>query len=128
LGLGNNPKAALITRGLAEMTRLACSCGARSETLAGLAGMGDLVLTCTGHLSRNRSVGFELGRGRQLGEIIGSMRTVAEGVKTTEATVELARLHGIEMPITQQVHRILQNQISPRAAIRELMERKLRNE
>jgi glycerol-3-phosphate dehydrogenase (NAD(P)+) len=128
LGLGNNPKAALITRGLAEMTRLACSCGARSETLAGLAGMGDLVLTCTGQLSRNRSVGFELGRGRKLAEIIGSMRTVAEGVKTTEATVELARLHGIEMPITRQVHRILQNQISPRAAIGELMERKLRDE
>jgi glycerol-3-phosphate dehydrogenase (NAD(P)+) len=128
LGLGHNPKAALITRGLAEMTRLACSCGARSETLAGLAGMGDLVLTCTGHLSRNRSVGFELGRGRELAEIIGSMRAVAEGVKTTEATVELARLHGIEMPITRQVHRILQNQISPRAAIRELMERKLRDE
>ena len=128
LGLGHNPKAALITRGLAEMTRLACSCGARSETLAGLAGMGDLVLTCTGHLSRNRSVGFELGRGRELTEIISSMRAVAEGVKTTEATVELARLHGIEMPITRQVHNILQNQISPGAAIRELMERKLRDE
>ena len=128
LGLGNNPKAALITRGLAEMTRLACSCGARGETLAGLAGMGDLVLTCTGQLSRNRSVGFELGRGRQLGDIIGSMRAVAEGVKTTEATVELARLHGIEMPITRQVYRILRNEISPRAAIRELMERRLRDE
>jgi glycerol-3-phosphate dehydrogenase (NAD(P)+) len=128
LGLGNNPKAALITRGLAEMTRLACACGARSETLGGLAGMGDLVLTCTGQLSRNRSVGFELGRGRELSEIIGSMRMVAEGVRTTEATVELARLHGVEMPITWQVHRILQNHVPPRVAIRELMERRLKEE
>jgi glycerol-3-phosphate dehydrogenase (NAD(P)+) len=128
LGLGHNPKAALITRGLAEMTRLACACGARSETLAGLAGMGDLVLTCTGNLSRNRHVGVELGKGRKLSEIMQSMREVAEGVMTTEAAVALARLHKVEMPITLQVQRILQDQISPRDAIRELMERSLKNE
>jgi glycerol-3-phosphate dehydrogenase (NAD(P)+) len=128
LGLGHNPTAALITRGLAEMTRLACACGARRETLAGLAGMGDLVLTCTGHLSRNRTVGVELGQGRKLTEIIGSMRMVAEGVKTTAATVALAAQHAIEMPITQQVHRILEGQVSPREAIRELMERTLKEE
>jgi glycerol-3-phosphate dehydrogenase (NAD(P)+) len=128
LGLGHNPKAALITRGLAEMTRLACECGARSETLAGLAGMGDLVLTCTGNLSRNRRVGVELGKGRKLSEIMQSMREVAEGVVTTKAAVALARLHKVEMPITWQVQRILQDQISPRDAIRELMERSLKNE
>ena len=113
---------------LAEMTRLACACGARRETLAGLAGMGDLVLTCTGDLSRNRTVGYELGKGRKLAEIIGSMRMVAEGVKTTAATVMLAAQHGIEMPITQQVHRILEGQITPREAIRQLMERALKDE
>ncbi len=128
LGLGHNPTAALITRGLAEMTRLACACGARRETLAGLAGMGDLVLTCTGDLSRNRSVGVELGKGRKLAEIIRPMRMVAEGVKTTKATVALAARHGVEMPITQQVHRILEGQTSPREAIRELMERTLKDE
>jgi glycerol-3-phosphate dehydrogenase (NAD(P)+) len=128
LGLGHNPKAALITRGLAEIGRLACSCGARSETLAGLAGMGDLVLTCTGDLSRNRRVGIELGRGRKLDEILGSMQMVAEGVKTTEATVALAEKHGIEMPITYQVYRILKGFIAPRDAIRQLMERRLKTE
>lgn len=128
LGLGHNPKAALITRGLAEMTRLACACGGRGETLAGLAGMGDLVLTCTGDLSRNRSVGVELGRGKKLAEIIGSMHEVAEGVKTTSATVALADRHAAEMPITRQVERLLQDRISPRDAIRELMERALKDE
>jgi glycerol-3-phosphate dehydrogenase (NAD(P)+) len=128
LGLGHNPKAALITRGIAEMTRLASACGARSETLAGLAGVGDLVLTCTGNLSRNRAVGFELGKGRSLSEIVASTHTVAEGVKTTAATVELARKYGIEMPITHKVHQILQGTISPRDAIRELMGRSLKNE
>jgi len=128
LELGHNPKAALVTRGLAEMTRLACACGARSETLAGLAGMGDLVLTCTGDLSRNRRVGAELGKGRKLSDIIGSMRMIAEGVKTTEATVALATKHGIEMPITNQVYRILQGLVSPKDAIRELMERSLKTE
>jgi glycerol-3-phosphate dehydrogenase (NAD(P)+) len=128
LGLGHNPTAALITRGLAEMTRLACACGGRRETLAGLAGMGDLVLTCTGDLSRNRRVGIELGRGRKLADILASMRMVAEGVKTTKATVALAERHGVEMPITQQVNRILNGEISPRDAIRELMERSLKEE
>jgi len=128
LKLGHNPTAALITRGLAEITRLACACGARRETLAGLAGLGDLVLTCTGELSRNRMVGIELGKGRKLAEILGSMRMVAEGVKTTPATVALAAKHRIEMPITQQVLRILEGQTSPREAIRELMERTLKDE
>ena len=128
LGLGHNPVAALITRGLAEISRLACACGAKRETLAGLAGMGDLVLTCTGDLSRNRTVGVELGRGRRLAEIIGSMRMVAEGVKTTYATVALAGRYGVEMPITTQVHRIFEGQVAPREAIRELMERTLKDE
>jgi glycerol-3-phosphate dehydrogenase (NAD(P)+) len=128
LGLGHNPTAALITRGLAEMTRLACACGGKRETLAGLAGMGDLVLTCTGELSRNRTVGVELGKGRKLDDILGSMRMVAEGVKTTQATVALAAQHHVEMPITRQVHRILEGEVSPREAIRELMERSLKEE
>jgi glycerol-3-phosphate dehydrogenase (NAD(P)+) len=128
LGLGHNPKAALITRGLAEMTRLACACGARGETLSGLAGMGDLVLTCTGDLSRNRRVGIELGKGRTLQDIVASMHMVAEGVKTTGATVALARIHQVEMPITNQVYRILGGKITPRDAIRELMERSLKTE
>jgi glycerol-3-phosphate dehydrogenase (NAD(P)+) len=128
LGLGHNPVAALITRGLAEISRLACACGAKRETLAGLAGMGDLVLTCTGDLSRNRTVGVELGRGRRLAEIIVSMRMVAEGVKTTYATVALAGRYGVEMPITTQVHRIFEGQVAPREAIRELMERTLKDE
>ena len=128
LGLGHNPTAALITRGLAEISRLACACGGRRETLAGLAGMGDLVLTCTGDLSRNRMVGVELGKGRKLPDIIGAMRMVAEGVKTTQATVALASRYGVEMPITQQVHRILEGDVTPRDAIRELMERTLKQE
>ena len=128
LGLGHSPVAALITRGLVEMTRLACACGARRETLAGLAGLGDLVLTCTGDLSRNRRLGIELGRGRKLDEILASMRMVAEGVKTTQATVTLAARHGVEMPITQQVARILRAETSPPEAIRELMERSLKEE
>ena len=128
LGLGHNPMAAMITRGLAEMSRLALACGGRGETLAGLAGMGDLVLTCTGGLSRNRSVGVELGKGRKLAEILQSMHEVAEGVKTTESIVDLAQRHGVEMPITMQVRKILQNQISPGEAIRELMDRSLKSE
>ena len=128
LGLGHNPTAALITRGLAEISRLACACGGKRETLAGLAGIGDLVLTCTGDLSRNRAVGVGLGKGRNLAEIIGSMRMVAEGVKTTYATVALAARCSVEMPITQQVHRILEGQVTPREAIRELMERTLKDE
>jgi len=128
LGFGHNTIAALITRGLAEMTRLACALGARPETLAGLAGMGDLVLTCTGALSRNRSVGVELGKGRKLDDILGSMRMVAEGVGTTAATMELARKMQVEMPITEQMHAVLYQGRSPRDAIRELMERRLKHE
>ncbi len=125
LGFGYNSLSALITRGLAEMTRLAVACGGKKETLAGLAGMGDLVLTCTGELSRNRSVGIELGRGRKLADIVGGMRMVAEGVMTTGAALALARKHGVEMPIAEQVAAILHQDKSPSDAIRELMERPL---
>jgi glycerol-3-phosphate dehydrogenase (NAD(P)+) len=128
LGLGHNPTAALLTRGLAEMTRLACACGARRETLAGLAGLGDLVLTCTGDLSRNRMVGIELGKGRKLPDIVGAMRMVAEGVKTTKAAVSLAQERGVEVPIIRQVDRVLDGEIAPREAIRELMERPSKQE
>lgn len=129
LGLGHNTIAALITRGLAEISRLAVACGARRDTLAGLAGMGDLVLTCTGGLSRNRSVGVELGRGRPLDEIIASMHgMVAEGVLTTRAAIGLAGRHGVEIPITSQMDAILQGRIHPREAIRELMSRPGRTE
>lgn len=124
LGLGHNTAAALITRGLAEMTRLAVACGARRETLSGLAGMGDLVLTCTGGLSRNRSVGVALGRGGYLTDIIAGMHgMVAEGVLTTGAALGLARLHGVDMPITQQMDYILHQGQPPQEAIRELMTR-----
>jgi glycerol-3-phosphate dehydrogenase (NAD(P)+) len=121
-GLGYNPAAALMTRGIAEITRLAVACGGRRETLAGLTGVGDLVLTCTGSLSRNRSVGEELGRGRKLPEILASMGgKVAEGVLTTRAALGLARLHGIEMPIAEQMELILNEGKDPREAIRALM-------
>jgi glycerol-3-phosphate dehydrogenase (NAD(P)+) len=124
LGLGHNSAAALITRGLAEITRLAVACGARPQTLAGLAGMGDLVLTCTGGLSRNRSVGAALGEGQRLQEIIAGMHgMVAEGVLTTKAALGLARKYGVEMPITEQMHAILHDGLPPRDAIRELMSR-----
>jgi glycerol-3-phosphate dehydrogenase (NAD(P)+) len=124
LGLGHNSVAALITRGLAEITRLAVACGGRPETMAGLAGLGDLVLTCTGGLSRNRTVGVELGRGRELREIIAGMHgMVAEGVLTTNAAVGLARAHRVEMPITEQMHAILHDGKPPRDAIHELMTR-----
>jgi glycerol-3-phosphate dehydrogenase (NAD(P)+) len=128
VGLGFNSLAALITRGLAEMTRLAVALGARPETLSGLAGLGDLVLTCTGTLSRNRSVGVELGKGRPLGEILAGMRMVAEGVGTTAALLALAREAGIELPITEQVDAILNQGKSPREAVRDIMERPLRRE
>jgi glycerol-3-phosphate dehydrogenase (NAD(P)+) len=124
LGLGHNSIAALITRGLAEMTRLVVACGGQPETMAGLAGLGDLVLTCTGGLSRNRSVGVELGRGGKLPDIIAGMHgMVAEGVFTTHAAVELARVHNVEMPITAQMDAILNRGKSPREAIHELMTR-----
>ena len=128
LGLGSNSLAALITRGLAEMTRLAVALGAAPETLNGLAGLGDLVLTCTGALSRNRHVGMELGRGRALPEILAGMRMVAEGVPSTDAVLELARGRGVELPITEQVYAILHGRRAPREAIRAIMERPLKRE
>jgi glycerol-3-phosphate dehydrogenase (NAD(P)+) len=129
LGLGHNSIAALITRGLAEMTRLIVACGGKAETMAGLAGLGDLVLTCTGGLSRNRSVGVELGRGRKLPEILAGMHgMVAEGIFTTNAAIGLAREHGVEMPIIEQMHAILNEGKTPREAIRELMTRSGKSE
>lgn len=128
IGLGSNPLAALITRGLAEMTRLAVSLGARQETLSGLAGLGDLVLTCTGSLSRNRHVGIELGKGRSLSEILEGMKMVAEGVGTAGALLALAREAGIELPITEQVDAILNLGKPPREAIRSIMDRPLKRE
>ena len=129
LGLGHNSVAALITRGLAEITRLAVACGGRPETMAGLAGLGDLVLTCTGGLSRNRSVGVELGRGRKLPEIIAGMHgAVAEGVFTTQAAVGLARSRGVEMPITEQMDAILHRGKSPAEAMHDLMTRSVKRE
>jgi glycerol-3-phosphate dehydrogenase (NAD(P)+) len=122
VGLGYNSAAALMTRGIAEITRLAIACGGRRETLAGLSGAGDLVLTCTGSLSRNRTVGEALGHGRNLPEILESLGgKVAEGVRTTRAALGLARLHNIEMPITEQMELILDEGKDPREAIRELM-------
>jgi glycerol-3-phosphate dehydrogenase (NAD(P)+) len=124
MGLGHNTAAALMTRGLAEISRLAVACGAKRETLLGLAGMGDLVLTCTGGLSRNRSVGLGLGKGRRLAEIIAEMHgMVAEGVLTTNAAMGLAQKMKIEMPITEQMYAILHEGKPAREAIRELMTR-----
>jgi glycerol-3-phosphate dehydrogenase (NAD(P)+) len=129
LGLGHNSVAALITRGLAEMTRLVVACGGKAETMAGLAGLGDLVLTCTGGLSRNRSVGVELGRARKLPEILAGMHgMVAEGIFTTTAAVGLARARGVEMPITEQMYAILHEGKAPREAIHELMTRSGKSE
>src|SRR5579864_6685792 len=128
LGLGNNSTAALITRGLAEITRLAVAMGGQAKTLSGLAGLGDLVLTCTGELSRNRGVGMELAKGRKLPEIVASMVMIAEGVESISAAVELARKFHVDMPITEQMDSILRGGRAPREAIRELMERSLKNE
>ncbi len=128
LGLGANSLAALITRGLAEMTRLAMKVGAKPETLSGLAGLGDLVLTCHGALSRNRHVGFELGKGRSLDEILADMSSVAEGVGTATALLALGQEYRIELPITEQVNAILRQWKSPTEAIRDIMERPLKPE
>ena len=128
LGFGHNARAALINRGLVEMARLGAAKGAHAETFAGLAGMGDLVLTCTGDLSRNRSVGIELGRGRKLGEILGGMRMVAEGVKTTLSAYQLAQKLGVVMPITEQMYQILYQDKDPCQAVNELMQRQQRSE
>jgi glycerol-3-phosphate dehydrogenase (NAD(P)+) len=128
LGLGFNPRAALITRGLAEMTRLGVALGAEPLTFAGLAGIGDLVLTCTGSLSRNRSVGVEIGQGRAVAEVLRSRETVAEGVVTTQSAHDLALARGVDMPIVRAMHRILFEAMPPRDAIAELMARALRAE
>ncbi len=128
LGLGHNALAALITRGLAELTRLACAAGGRRETLAGLSGLGDLVLTCTGNLSRNRRVGIELARGRALSEILAGTKMVAEGVLTTGAALALGERYGVELPITTQMAEVLSGRSDVRTAIEVLMLRKQRSE
>ncbi|HYO83767.1 MAG TPA: NAD(P)H-dependent glycerol-3-phosphate dehydrogenase, partial [Bryobacteraceae bacterium] len=128
LGLGNNTLAALVTRGLAEISRLAVALGGREKTLSGLAGLGDLLLTCTGALSRNRRVGLLLAEGQSLNEITGSTRMIAEGVETTWAALELSRSVGVEMPITEQMALILRDGKPPRDGIRDLMERALKSE
>jgi glycerol-3-phosphate dehydrogenase (NAD(P)+) len=124
LGLGHNALAALITRGLAELSRLAEPMGAQRDTLSGLAGLGDLVLTCTGGLSRNRQVGIELARGRSLPDILSHMKMVAEGVRTTEAALALGARYGVELPITEQMAEVLAGRKDAPSAIRDLMNRR----
>jgi len=128
LGLGHNALAALITRGLAEVTRLACAAGGKRETLAGLSGLGDLVLTCTGSLSRNRHVGIELARGRPLADVLANMKMVAEGVRTTGAALALGARYGIELPIATQMAEVLAGRSDPRSAVGALMLRRQRAE
>jgi glycerol-3-phosphate dehydrogenase (NAD(P)+) len=128
LGFGHNSRAALITRGLVEITRLATRLGAERQTLAGLSGLGDLVLTCTGDLSRNRTVGLRLGAGERLSDIVASMKEVAEGIRNTRSVRDLARSVGVEMPITEQMHLLLYENKSPRQAVIDLMTRGLRRE
>lgn len=128
LGFGHNTRAALITRGLAEITRLGISLGANPLTFAGLSGVGDLLLTCTGDLSRNRTVGLKLGQGLKLKEILAEMRMVAEGVKTANSVYFLARRMQVEMPICEKVYQVLYEDKDPRTAVRELMERQLKQE
>ncbi len=128
MGLGSNTTAALITRGLHEMTRLGLALGGRLETFAGLAGMGDLVLTCTGTLSRNRSVGVLLGKGKSLEEILREARFVAEGIKTSKSARALSERHGIEMPIVTEMWRVLYEGESPREGLQRLMTRTLKAE
>ncbi len=128
LRFGLNPRAALISRGLAEMTRLGLALGGRRETFAGLAGVGDLVLTCTGRLSRNHAVGVELGRGLTLGRIQSGTAMVAEGVETTRSVHRLSRRLGVEMPICEQIYQVLYEKKNPRRALEELMSRALKNE
>ncbi len=128
LGLGHNALAGLITRGLAEMSRLACAAGAKRETLAGLTGLGDLVLTCTGALSRNRHVGVELAHGRPLQDVLAGMKMVAEGVRTTEAALALGRRYGVELPSAAQVAEVLAGRKDARTALYDLMLRPQRAE
>jgi glycerol-3-phosphate dehydrogenase (NAD(P)+) len=127
-GLGHNAMAALVTRGLAEISRLAVAAGGRRDTLAGLSGLGDLVLTCTGGLSRNHHVGIELGRGRPLNEILAGMKMVAEGVRTTHAALALGRAHGVELPITEKMDEVMWGGKDIRTAVEELMLRRQRHE
>ncbi len=128
LGLGHNSLSALVTRGLAEISRLACALGGRRETLSGLSGLGDLVLTCTGNLSRNRQVGVQLGRGRTPQEILSSMQMVAEGVRTTHAALALGARHGVELPIAAQMAEVLAGRKTARVAAEDLMLRPQRVE
>jgi glycerol-3-phosphate dehydrogenase (NAD(P)+) len=128
LGLGHNALAALVTRGLAELTRLACAAGGRRETLAGLSGLGDLVLTCTGQLSRNRHVGVELARGRPLSEILAGMKMIAEGVRTTGAALALGERYHVELPIATQMNEVMAGRTDVRSAIEALMLRRQRAE
>lgn len=128
LGLGHNALSAIITRGLAETTRLACAMGGQRETLAGLSGLGDLVLTCTGALSRNRRLGLELGQGLALSDILKGTRTVAEGVRTTQAAIGIGKRLGVELPITSQMADVLAGRKSPNEAAEQLMLREQRDE
>jgi glycerol-3-phosphate dehydrogenase (NAD(P)+) len=128
LGLGHNARAALITRGLNEMTRLGVKMGADPMTFLGLAGLGDLVLTCTGDLSRNRTVGMKLGQGKTLSTILGEMNEVAEGVKTTKSAYQLSKKLGVDMPITEEVYKMLYEEKSPKDVVKDLMSRDLKKE
>ncbi len=128
LEYGTNSVAALITRGIAEITRLGIKLGSRKETFAGLAGIGDLVLTCTGKLSRNRSLGFDLGKGKTLEQVTSQMKMVAEGVTTTQSSLQLARKHQVEMPIIEQIYAILYERKAPKDALFDLMSRELKGE
>ena len=128
LGLGSNATAALVTRGLAEITRLVLACGGRRETMYGLAGLGDLVLTVYGNLSRNRRVGMELGQGRRIEDIVSRTRSIAEGVRTTKSIAQLALRLGIEMPIAEKMYAVLYEGLRPQEALADLMERKLKEE
>jgi glycerol-3-phosphate dehydrogenase (NAD(P)+) len=128
LGFGHNTRAAIITRGLAEISRLGMAMGAHPMTMAGLGGIGDLVLTCTGDLSRNRRVGLELGKGKKIADILAGMSQVAEGVRTTKSAHELSRKQGVEMPIVDAMYRILYEDLPPLEAVVGLMGRRLRAE
>jgi glycerol-3-phosphate dehydrogenase (NAD(P)+) len=128
LGLGLNARAALIARGLAEMVRLGVVMGAKEKTFGGLSGLGDLILTCTGHLSRNYTVGFKLGRGEKLRDILSGMTTIAEGVATAESAYELSQKYKIEMPVVEQVYRIIYEDKDPAVAVKDLMNRSLKSE
>ncbi len=128
LGLGNSARAALITRGLAEIMRLGKAMGADQRTFSGLSGLGDLVLTCTGHLSRNYSVGLSLGKGMKLQDILSSRKSIAEGVATAVSAYELSQKYGVEMPIVEQVYKVLYSDKNPETAVRMLMNRTLKSE